>query len=236
MNGTIAWITARGLFGRRRFLLLFPLPLILIGMTWLSSAFAEPAEYATPVLAGIGIAVVLPLIALLTGTGVLGSEIDDGTIVHILTKPIPRWKIIVSKMVVATVVTALFAGGSLFAAGLIVDGPKLALALAAATAIGSVAYCALFLALSVVSRRPVLIGLLYIAIWEGLLGNAVTGTQTLSIQQYVVTLAQKWAGTDLLFSTLKQPTALIMALVFTVLGLYFAISRLRSFSVAGETS
>ena len=33
MNMTIAWITARGLLGRRRSLLLLPMPIILIGVT-----------------------------------------------------------------------------------------------------------------------------------------------------------------------------------------------------------
>ena len=32
MNATIARITARGLFGRKRFLLLLPLPLLVIGL------------------------------------------------------------------------------------------------------------------------------------------------------------------------------------------------------------
>ncbi|WP_020524438.1 ABC transporter permease subunit [Catelliglobosispora koreensis] len=236
MNSTIAWITARGLFGRRRFLLLFPLPLIFIGITALAASIDTADEFATPVLVGIGVAVVLPLVALIVGTGVLGSEIDDGTIVHILTKPVPRWKIVLSKMVVASAVTAFVAGGSAFVAGWMTDGPKLGLALAAAMVIGAIAYCSLFLALSVVSRRPVLIGLLYIAIWEGLLSNVVSGTRVLSVQQYVVTLAQKLAGTDLLMSTVKLPAAIIMTVVVTLGGLYLAITRLRSFSVAGETS
>ena len=49
-------------------------------------------------LVGLGLAVVLPVIALIVGTGVLGSEIDDGTIVHILTKPLPRRDIILAKL------------------------------------------------------------------------------------------------------------------------------------------
>jgi ABC-2 type transport system permease protein len=236
MNTTIAWITARGLFGRRRFFLLFPLPLIFIGMTALAASLAEPADFATPVLVGIGVAVVLPLIALIVGTGVLGSEIDDGTIVHILTKPLPRWKIVVSKMIVASAVTALTAAGSGFVAGVITDGVKLGVALGAAMTVGAIAYCALFMALSAMSRRPVLIGLLYIAIWEGLLSNVVSGAGVLSVQQYVVTLAAKLSDTGLLTSTVKLPAAIIMSVALTVTGLYFAISRLRSFSVAGETS
>ena len=49
-------------------------------------------------LVGLGLAVVLPVIALIVGTGVLGAEIDDGTIVHILTKPLPRWQIVLPKL------------------------------------------------------------------------------------------------------------------------------------------
>ena len=45
MNPTIAWITARGLFGRRRFLLLLPLPLLLVGLAVLGrSAGGRPGR------------------------------------------------------------------------------------------------------------------------------------------------------------------------------------------------
>ncbi len=236
MNTTIAWITARGLFGRRRFLLLLPLPLILIGMAWLGSALGEPEDFASPVLVGIGVAVVLPVIALIVGTGVLGSEIDDGTIVHILTKPIPRWKIVLSKLAVAFGVSGAVTAGAMFAAATIVDGVRLGLAFAAAGAVGALAYSALFLMLSLLTRRPVLVGLLYVMIWEGLLGNFVSGTKVLSIQQYVVSLADRWAGTDLVTGTVSIGVAVAMSAVFTVVGTWLAVNRLRLFSVAGETS
>ena len=43
--------------------------------------------------------------------------------------------------------------------------------------VGALAYSALFLMLSLVTRRPVLLGLVYILMWEGLLGNFVSGTR-----------------------------------------------------------
>lgn len=236
MNATIAWITVRGLLGRKRFLLLFPLPLILIGLAWLGSRLAQPDEFGAPVLVGLGVAVVLPVISLIVGTGVLGSEIDDGTVVHILTKPLPRWKIVLTKLVVAFVVTTFAAAVPMLIAGAITDGAKLGLALAGAATLGALAYCALFLALSLVTRRPVLLGLLYILIWEGLLGNFVSGTHVLSIQQYVVSLASRWAGTDLFSGTVKTGTALAMVAAFVVIGTWLTTNRLRSFSIAGETS
>jgi ABC-2 type transport system permease protein len=236
MNSTIAWITARGLLGRRRFLLLFPLPLILIGLAWLGKVVADPRDFATPVLVGLGVAVVLPVISLIVGTGVLGSEIDDGTLVHILTKPLPRWKIVLSKLAVAFGVTTVATAVPMFVAGTIIDGRKLGLALAAATTLGALAYCALFLALSMITRRPVLLGLLYVMIWEGLLGNVVSGTKVLSVQQYVVSLAARWADTDLFSGTVKIGVALAMSAAMIVAGTWVTISRLRSFSIAGETS
>ncbi|MFC0526314.1 ABC transporter permease subunit [Phytohabitans kaempferiae] len=234
---TITWITARGLFGRRRFLLLIPLPLLVIGLALLSRAFGVAAEHwAPPVLVGLGLAVVLPVIALIVGTGVLGSEIDDGTIVHILTKPLPRWQIVLPKLAVATVVTAVTVAIPLYVSGVLAHSVRLGLGLALAGAVGALAYSAFFLALSLVTRRPVLLGLVYVLVWEGLLGNFVSGTRVLSIQQYVLTIADRIAPTGLLESKVSLPVALIMAVIFVVGFTMLAIDRLRSFSVAGETS
>lgn len=237
MNSTIAWITARGLFGRRRFLLLLPLPLLVVGLAALCRGFdVAPEHWAQPVLVGLGLAVVLPVIALIVGTAVLGSEIDDGTVVHILTKPLPRSQIILPKLAVATGVTALTVALPLYVAGVLADSVRLGLGLAAASAMGALAYSALFLALSLVTRRPVLLGLVYVLIWEGLLSNLVSGTRVLSIQQYVIALADKIAPTQLLEGKVSLPVALIMSALFAIGFTVLAIDRLRSFSVAGETS
>lgn len=240
MNSTIAWITARGLFGRKRFLLLIPFPLILIGLAYLAATVGsdEPSGWTGLVLIGLGVVVMLPLTALIVGTAVLGSEIDDGSVVHILTKPIPRWQIIITKLVVAAIASAVTVGVPVFVAGLLIDSAKLGLAFGLASAIGAAVYSALFVLLSVVSRRPVLLGLIYILVWEGLLGNLISGTAVLSVQQYVLTLAHKFSGGSPLFEpgSTSVRTSIIMSAVLIALATWYAIKRLRSFSVAGETS
>ncbi|MEU7928702.1 ABC transporter permease subunit [Micromonospora sp. NPDC049801] len=234
---TITWITARGLFGRRRFLLLLPLPLVLLGLAVLCRSLGvDPGEWGPPVLVGLGLAVVLPVVALIIGTGVLGAEIDDGTVVHILTKPLPRWQIVLPKLAVATGVTAATVAVPLYVAGVLADSVRLGLALAAASAFGALAYSALFLALSLITRRPVLLGLVYVLIWEGLLGNFVSGTKVLSIQQYVIALADRLAPSGLLETSVSVPVAGVMTALVSVGFTVLAIDRLRSFSVAGETS
>jgi ABC-2 type transport system permease protein len=221
---TITWITARGLFGRRRFLLLLPLPLVLLGLAVLCRSLGvDPGQWGPPVLVGLGLAVVLPVVALIIGTGVLGAEIDDGTVVHILTKPLPRWQIVLPKLGVAAGVTAATVAVPLYVAGVLADSVRLGLALAVAGALGALAYSALFLALSLVTRRPVLLGLVYVLIWEGLLGN-------------LIALADRIAPTGLLETSVSVPVASVMTALVSVGFTVLAIDRLRSFSVAGETS
>jgi ABC-2 type transport system permease protein len=237
MMSTVAYITTRGLFGRRRALLLLPLPLLLVGLALLCRAYdVDPAEWGTPVLVGLGLAVLLPVITLIVGTGVLGSEVDDGTIVHILTKPLPRRDIILAKLGVAVVVSAVTSAVPLFVAGFIASGARLGAGLAVAAVVGTCAYSAFFLLLSLLTRRPVLVGLAYILVWEGLLGRFVSGTRVLSIQQYVLTFADRIAPTDLLTGRVSLPVAVIMSVIVTVGCTIAAVDRLRSFSMAGETS
>jgi ABC-2 type transport system permease protein len=233
---TVAWITTRGLLGRRRFFLLLPLPVLLIGLAALSRGFGVVAsEWSPAVVNGLGFVVVLPVVALIVGTGVLGAEIDDGTIVHILSKPLPRWRIILPKLAVASAVTFVTAAVPMYVAGVLAEGVRFGLALVAASAVAALAYSAVFLALSLVTRRPVLLGLIYVLVWEGLLGNLVSGTKVLSIQQYAVTLADWIAATPLLDRSVGHVTAIVMSVLVTVGFTWLAIDRLRSFSVAGET-
>lgn len=239
MNPTIMSITLRGLFGRRRFLLLLPLPLLVIGLAVLCRALNpdQPAtDWGAPVLQGLGLNVVMPLMALIIGTGVLGAEIDDGTITHILAKPLPRSQIIISKLVVAVLVTAVTVAPALGIAGLITGDSSVGVGIAVGACVGSLAYSGLFVALSLVTKRPVLLGLLYLLIWEGILTNVLQGTRNLSISQYVLSVADRFTDSEILKGTVGLPAALIMSAVFLVGGTLLAIDRLRSFSVAGETS
>jgi ABC-2 type transport system permease protein len=237
MNLTIASITLRGLLGRRRFMLLLPLPLLLVGLALFASSLGADAEdWVAPVVIGLGLAVVLPVLTLIIGTGVLGSEIDDGTIIHILAKPLPRREIILAKLAVSALVSWVVCGVPLALTGIVAGSRTLALGLLVGAGVGALAYSALFLLLSLLTRRPVLIGLLYIVLWEGVLGNVLSGTRALSIQQYVLSVADRVSGSPLLNGSVSLPVSLVMAGVFAVGGTILAIDRLRSFSVAGETS
>jgi ABC-2 type transport system permease protein len=237
MNLTILHITARGLLGRKRALLLIPLPLLLIGLAVLGRlSGADNSEWGSAVLIGLGMSVVLPLTALIVGTSALGSEIDDGTIVHILAKPLPRREIVLAKLTVAFGITVLVAAVPLAVAGAIVSSPRLGLGLAAGALVGALAYSAIFVALSIVTRRPVAFGLLYLLVWESLLAGVLAGTKQLSVQQYALTIADRIAAHELVQGSVSLPVAVVMSGVLTVGGAVLATDRLRSFSLTGESS
>jgi ABC-2 type transport system permease protein len=237
MNMTIAGLTLRSLLGRKRVWLLLPLPVVLIGLTLVGHFAAEAGDtgWIDPVVRGLGFNVVVPILSLIIGASVVGSEIDDGTLVHLLTKPLSRAEILIAKFVVAAVVTAAVTGVSMFIAGAIAVDTSFGLAVALAAVVASIVYCALFVALSVVSRRPVLIGIAYILLWEGLLTGIIPGTRSLAVNQYALTIAHH-AGATTLDSTVSVPTAAAMSAVLTVAATALAIYRLRSFTLAGETS
>src|SRR5438552_741417 len=103
MNLTIAWITARALLGRKRVLLLLPFPVLVVGLTLIAHALRPDAadQWGPVIVDGLGLGVLLPVTALIVGTAVLGAEIEDGTILHILAKPLPRREIVLAKLVVS---------------------------------------------------------------------------------------------------------------------------------------
>jgi len=237
MNMTIVSITARALFGRRRFLMLLPLPVLVVAIAIIANGLgAAPQDWSEPVILALGIGIMLPVVALIVGTGVLGSEIDDGTLVHILAKPLPRSQILLSKYAVAAGVTSITTGVPLFITGLIAGSASFAVGLLVGAILGSFVYSALFLLLSLLTRLPVIVGLIYIVVWESLLTNLLAGTRVLSVQQYVVTVAQRVSNTDLLVAHNSLAVSLALSFIIAVGATLLAIDRLRSFAIAGETS
>ena len=65
---------------------------------------------------------VMPLVALIIGTSALGSEIEDGTAVYLMIKPIARWKIALAKILVAAGLTALLIVPSIVITALLLGG------------------------------------------------------------------------------------------------------------------
>ncbi|MEO3751785.1 ABC transporter permease subunit [Streptomyces sp. B6B3] len=235
-NHTVARLTYRALLGRRRALIMLLMPALLLVI-----AFAVRAQTgaddraAVEILGGFALAAMVPLVGVVAGTGAIAPEIDDGSIVYLLSKPLPRRTIILTKLLIAIGVTVAFTSLPILVAGVILNGngQRIALAFAVAAAVAAVAYSAVFLLLGTVSRNAVVFGLIYALVWEALFGNVVPGARTLSIQQWSLSLAERIAlpGADI-NSDVALPAAVILLAAATVAGTWYAIRRLRALTLA----
>jgi ABC-2 type transport system permease protein len=237
VNTTVASITLRAALGRRRALLYAIPPLILVGLSAIFRV-GHPSDPAWParILGTFGFSVVLPLTALVVGTSVLGAEVDDGSVVHLLATPVPRRVIVATKFVVATVVTAAFAAVPELLAGLIATGPRLALGLFAGAVVAAVVYNALFVCLSTATSRALVAGLAYVVIWEGVLANVVGGARILSVGHYGLAVAAAIAPGHALKPGVGLAPACVLGAVATALTLAVAVRKLGSFTLRGETA
>jgi ABC-2 type transport system permease protein len=238
LNPTVAAITFRATLGRRRALLFAIPPVILIGLTAILRATNPPNNSWPDTILGIfGFSVLLPLTALIIGTSVLGAEIDDGSIVHLLATPVSRVSVILTKFTVASVLTMAFAALPELIAGLIAPtGGKFAVALFVGAVVGSVIYSAIFVMASVITSRAVAVGLLYVLIWEGLLSNIIGGVRILSAGHYALGIVNAISPNKNLEAGLSLGTAVGMGIVVTVGALILAARRLSSFGVSGEAT
>ena len=168
MNPVVMHLTVRGLLGRRRAVLLVLLPLLLLLMAglvrWASGGEPQSTVKLTNEFA---VGTLLPLMCLLIGIWVIWTEIDDGSIVYLLAKPVPRRTILWSKLIVAWGATLVFAVLPIIAAVEIAgdEGTRLGWAYGVTAALAALAYTAVFVALSVATRNVVIIGLLYALLW-----------------------------------------------------------------------
>jgi ABC-2 type transport system permease protein len=236
-NPTVARLTYRALLGRRRAAILFILPALLLVMS-LAIRLLSGADdgRASSVLGGFALATMVPLIGVIAGTGAIGPEIDDGSIVYLLSKPVSRTTIIITKLIVAIAVTMAFSAIPTLIAGLILNGngQQIAVAYTVAALIASIAYAALFLLLGTVTRHAVVAGLVYALVWEALFGSLVPGARVLSVQQWALAVAQKIGAEGAISSDVSLTTGVLLLTGITVLATWYAGQKLRTLKLAGE--
>ena len=170
MNATVATLTSRSLLGRRRTLVLLLLPLALLALCTLARdsrrsrrrhpARARRARWRRTCSAPSGSRILMPLLSLIAGTGSIGPEIDEGSIVYLLAKPLNRYSIVVTKLVVAIGVVIAFGVVPVAIAGVVLTGEvgTVTVGYTVGALAAGVAYAAVFLLLAVVTRNAVVIG------------------------------------------------------------------------------
>ncbi|MCH7484731.1 MAG: ABC transporter permease [Chloroflexi bacterium] len=241
MNATVFTLTLRQFAGQRRSLLMFGLALVPVALAiiYRLGEHLNQHEETASFLADVVVTAILPLACLILGTSALGSEIEDGTVVYILAKPVPRRHIIAAKFAASALISAAFVVPATAVSGLIglqgVSEEGIVTGFVIATLVGVFAYTAVFILLSVATSRALLFGLAYVFIWEGLITELFSGTRYLSIRQYCLGIAD-------LISTVSEGDfeanlggveGLVLATVVAAAALVLAVRRLEAFELTG---
>jgi len=143
-----------------------------------------------------------PLAALLYATGIIQDEVEEQTLTYLLVRPLPRWALYVVKLlatlVVISVITAFFTtvtfavialtGGGSITSDLMRQAMKTSVALTLAQA----GYCGLFGLLGLLTRRSLLVGVLYIFLFEGILASMDTVIRKMTVMYHFRVLILRW--------------------------------------------
>lgn len=230
-------VTVRGVLGRRRTWLMVLLAALPVGVALLVRLGGGQPHVQT-ILDTLIVRTVMPLLALVLGTSVLGSELEDGTAVYLMVKPVPRWRILLAKMAVAAGVTVALVFPATVATALLTVGRgalsvQESMAYALAVSAGGVAYACAFVTFSAFTGRALILGLCYVLIWEGTLAGLLEGTRFLSIRQATLGLTAQVTGAISRPAPLDATVAASILLVVVAGSVLLGTYRLARFQIRG---
>jgi ABC-2 type transport system permease protein len=248
---TVVRITvARQSRGRRLLILalLFSLPIAIAILTRRYVALYRPDPVEGVLIFGLIFQALVPLSALLFATGMVQDDVEEQTLTYFLIRPVPRWAVYLAKLLATFLVTALravvFTLGTVVAVHwgeeglarsvLLGRGPILAALLALCLA----AYTAIFGGLSLWVRRTLVVGAVYIVVFEGVIANIDFVIREATVIYYIRVLSVRWLdmpGGDWSIDAATAPSAstclivlLTVSAVFAALGaLTFATREFR---------
>lgn len=238
--GPLVDLTVRGLLGRRRILLVGLLALAPVGVAIVlvvGGGLATTTQLTRQLYGSLVMTTIVPLVALILGTTAIGAEIDDGTVVHLLVKPVGRGWIVLAKMLVAATAGVALCGTSVLVTGILLvglDAPGLLLGMLIGTVVAVIAYTAIFVTLSVWTGRALIGGLAYVLLWEGFIASFFSGTRLLSVREYGLAVAAGIAGPEAgtLARDVPLATGLVLASVVTVVAFALGARRLARFEIS----
>ena len=211
------------------------LPLLITAVVRASDSSADPVDPVDNALLNYNLILnaLMPLVTLVLSTTSLGMEIEDGTIVYLLSKPLSRAQVVIAKLAASWLPAAvLLALSAALSGGIALQGSgesELLLAIVASCVLGALAYSSVFLLLSLLTSRALVFGLIYVFIWEGLVTGLFSGTRTLSIREYTLGVGDLLTANSELDARLDGVVALVLMAVVTSAIVALAIRRLNRF-------
>lgn len=234
----VYFLTLRQLSGRWRLAIISVVAALpaLVALLMLRSRSAPTVQdFEQVVVGGMLAGSAAPLVVLALAAAALGNELEDRTLANLILTPLPRWKIVLPKLLATVTIAAPLMAISGFVIGQVAYLGDLtaSLALAGGAVAAVTLYAAAFLWLGLASAQAIGIGLVYIVMWEGFLSGFVSGVRLLSIKHHAIGLIhaidpQRFADAS---GRLGPGTAAIAALLVLAGFTFLTVRRLRRMDV-----
>jgi ABC-2 type transport system permease protein len=143
---------------------------------------------------------VLPLIALIYASGIVQDEQEEQTMTYLLIRPIPKWALYSAKLLATLTTTVILVVGlTALTYAAVYVGPKTdikdasyrALQAASIHSLAVIAYCCLFGLISLLTKRILIVGILYALFLEGLLANMPFSIRLATVIYYTRLIAYR---------------------------------------------
>jgi ABC-2 type transport system permease protein len=203
-----------------------------------------PAENEIALIFALLANALVPFAALWLASAMIQDELEEQTLTYLLVRPLPRWIIYLSKLTATITVTAALSAVFSFTAYFAVytwlgrAQPEIlahALKVAALLALAICAYTSIFGALSLIMRRSLVVGLVYIVVLEGVVANVNFIARKLTVMYYFKVLVERWvldsAVKDWSMPLAELPSGGNSVLVLVLIGLGFTLLGAILFSV-----
>ena len=215
-------LAVRAVLLRRRTLAVALVPVLLGALAVPLSLLVDvrEARESVDVLGGqLLVGLVVALVALVLGVTAFGDERESRTLPLLLSTATPRARLVAARVVAVWLATVAVSAPALLGLAVLVLGARLdtaavVAALGAAVVASAAAYSAVFVLLSLVTERALLVGLAYVVVWEGSLATFATAVRNLSLGAYGRAVVAGGLDGEPSFSTADVgPTAAVLVLL-----------------------
>ena len=192
--------TKKLLFGKKAVITILVGLFVAVVMGYAGSQSDDPLSDGTNMMDTLVLFFFMPVMAMIFGSSLIRDEIDDKSITHVATAPLDRAfsyvgyylplaiSVSVSMVAISSVGMLAFYGQH----GVGSEAFEIYLEFVALVIIGSFVYSSLFLMISVLFSKPVMVGLFYAFIWEGFIGSLPGAIQNASIKHYLRSVGSGW--------------------------------------------
>ena len=193
----------------------------------------DPVEAGVRVMADLGFTLLVPIVALVFAAAAFGDTREDGTLVYLWLRPMDRWPVVIGAWLAAITVSLPLTVVPLAISAVLADaGDALVEATILAAVIGVVTYSALFLLLGLLPKNPIVWGIGYIVVWEGIVAAFGSFAAKLAIRGYTRSIITSRTDIDLDLGDLSLAAGVAIPLIVAAVALALASTRLGRLDVA----